>query len=147
VSATFSRRQVLSGLLTSAAVLPLTACTSDKPPEPVDPDIALRESARQRELALLAAYDAAIESGPALAGRLAGVRAEHEQHLVALTAAAPRPTGSAAQATVLSLPQLVALERSTAAQHAADALVASRSLAVVLASLAASEASHPVALT
>jgi hypothetical protein len=43
--------------------------------------------------------------------------------------------------------QLVDAERAAAAEHAAAALQASRGLAQVLASLSASEASHPVALT
>ena len=71
--------------------------------------------------------------------------AEHEQHLVALDAR-PEPS-STPQAHTLALPtlaNLAAAERSAAAAHAAGAFAASRPLAAVLASLAASEASHAV---
>ena len=46
-----------------------------------------------------------------------------------------------------ALRRLVAVERSAGLAHARDCLTASRALAAVLASLSASELSHPVALT
>ena len=137
-----SRRQ----LLAAAALLPVAACTtSDDRPARVDPDDALRAAAVERERALLSSYDAVLAALPTLAARLAPLRAEHEQHLAALAAPSPSPSPSAAP-TVRTVAQLVALERTTAAAHATDALSASRELAMVLASLAASEASHPVGL-
>lgn len=130
-------------LLTGAVALPLAACTQPAEPAPVDPDALLRDAARQRERDLLASYDALMAATPALAPRLAPLRAEHEEHLAQLAPVASAAPGSSA---VTTLAQLVALEKQMAAAHAADALRASRPLAVVLASLAASEASHPVAL-
>lgn len=134
MTASPSRRR----LLQAALLAPLAACTA-KPsrPEPVDPDVALRAAAVARERALIARYDAAPPS-PAVAA----IRAEHEQHLAALGAPSPPPSATPAAAS-----SLVAAERAAAAAHAADALTASPKLAAVLASLAASEASHPVALT
>ncbi|GAC1607376.1 MAG: hypothetical protein NVS3B26_00480 [Mycobacteriales bacterium] len=132
------------------------ACTASAPlpaaPPRVDPDVALRDAAIAREHALLLLY--AAQTAPALVA----IRAEHEQHLTALgadpaAAASPASPPSAASpasppsaASPASLGHLVAAERSAGAAHAADALRASRSLAAVLASLAASESSHPVAL-
>lgn len=138
-----SRRRLLqAGLLA-----PLAACTSSpSPPSPrprpalVDPDVALRAAAVAREQQLIARY-AGTSSPAALA-----IRAEHEQHLLALGGPVASPVASPIPAAAASVPQLVAAERAAAAAHAADALRASRGLAALLASLAASEASHPVAL-
>ncbi|MCW2776459.1 MAG: hypothetical protein JWN17_184, partial [Frankiales bacterium] len=58
-------------------------------------------------------------------------------------AATPRPSG----VPDARLAALVRLERDTATAHARDALLASPPLAALLAQLAASEASHPVALS
>jgi hypothetical protein len=144
-----TRRQALL----SAGGLLLSACTSRSGPRPapvVDPDVALKAAAVARERALLAAYDTALATVPALAARLAPLRAEHLAHLTALGATLPSPTptptpaGSGPAPVVLQ--QLKALERSSAQAHGNDALSASRELAPVLASLAASEASHGVVL-
>jgi hypothetical protein len=154
MSLTPSRRGVLQAallapVLTSAA----SACTTHRSrTEPVDPDVALRAAAVARERALLDLYTAAEGSSPALAALLTLVRAEHEQHLAALAAPSPAPSGSATQTTTRagvapSRAVLASAERAAAQAHAADALLASRPLAAVLASLAASEASHLVVLT
>jgi hypothetical protein len=133
MSASPSRRR----LLQAALLTPLAACTTTAGrPARVDPDVALRAAAVARERSLLALYDAAPPSATVLA-----IRAEHEQHLAALGAPSPAPSPATA-----ATGSLVAAERAAAAAHAADALVASPQLAAVLASLAASEASHPVAL-
>jgi hypothetical protein len=168
VTARPSRRAVLRAGL---ALPLLVACTGDQPdpgpPPPPDPDLALHDAAVTRERVLLDAYDAALLAAPSLALRLAPLRAEHAEHLLALDDAdpAPAPSGSpspsrspsasasaapppppppADPATVLA--GLVALEAETATGHGAGAVDASRELAVVLATLAASEASHRVAL-
>jgi hypothetical protein len=150
MSLTPSRRQVLQ----ASALLAAAACTSRSPkPTVVDPDVALRAAAVARERALLAAYDAAPRG--ARLGALAAVRADHEAHLAALAAPVPGPstpvpspttTAAPPAATPVTIGELAAHERATAAAHATDALRASRPLAAVLASLAASEASHAVAL-
>jgi hypothetical protein len=132
MSAGMSRRSLLAGL----AVAPVAACTSgSSAPARVDPDVALRAAAVAREVDLVALYDA-LPPTPVHAA----LRAEHVEHLRALGAVLPsaRPTHPD--------PQPVPAERAAAAAHAADALRAGRGLAAVLASLAASEASHPVAL-
>lgn len=63
----------------------------------------------------------------------------------AAPAASPLPTEPAARTRAV-LTRLVLAERAAAKDHAADALLASRSLAGLLGQAAASEASHPVAL-
>lgn len=165
-----SRRAVLRAGL---AVPLLAACTEGPPPgppPPPDPDLALHAAAVAREQALVDAYDTAVLAAPALAAKLAAVRAEHLAHLDALEAADPAPPATASPsasptaspvdpappsapapppapadpATVLA--RLVAVEAEAATAHANGAVVASRELAVVLATLAASEASHGVAL-
>ncbi len=171
---TSSRRSVLfgagRGLLAVVVGGSVWGCTSDPeaappppPPPPPDPDDALRAATADRERALLALYDAALLAAPELAGRLLPLRAHHEVHLAEVTepvAAAPSPTASAAAASpspsplpLMPLPPgdplavLAEAERTAGAAHAADALAArDNSFAALLASLSASEQSHPVAL-
>lgn len=156
-------------LLAAAALLPLAACTTAPAPvPPPDPDDLLRGAAAERERALLADYDRLIAVLPALAVRLLPLRAEHAEHLIALVgppatgapvpSATPTPSPSS---TPLPLPPevplppaiadalaaLVTAEQTAAGAHVADALAAvERGLAGLLASLAASESSHAVAL-
>jgi hypothetical protein len=133
-------RRALLGL---AAAVPLAACTADEgPPPPPDPDDLLRAAAVERERALLAMYDGLAVLPPAFAA----VRAEHAEHLAALLGEQPSPAPSAAPAAPVAPPALVAAEREAGAAHARAALGASRELAALLASLSASETSHPVAL-
>lgn len=151
-----TRRAVLS----AGAVGLVAACTparrapgAVRPARP-DPDVALTAAAVDRELALLTAYDAALAAAPALASRLAPLRAEHAEHLRALGAGpAGNPTASPAPAPApargaggQARSSLATAERTAAAAHAAASVTASARLAAVLASLAASEASHQVAL-
>lgn len=136
-----SRRVLVGGSVAALAA----ACTGSRPPAAparADPDVALRAAAAAREQALIAAYDTAGTT-PALRTRLAPLRAEHAVHLQALGVAGPP---AARPSTAAGLAQLAALERRTAAAHAAAAVDASPALAAVLASLAASEASHAVVL-
>lgn len=152
-----TRRAVLS----AGAVGLVAACTARRPPGAVrparpHPDVALTAAAVSRELALLTAYDAALAATPALASRLAPLRAEHAEHLRALGAGpAGNPTASPAPAPApepargaggQARSSLATAERTAAAAHAAATVTASARLAAVLASLAASEASHQVAL-
>jgi hypothetical protein len=140
-------------VLVAGALGAVSACTS-KPgaaPQPVPPDTALTATAVARETALLAAYDEVLAAVPALAARLAPVRAEHQAHLAALqgapTIASPLPvrTGTSLQPAA-ALTRLAALERAAATAHAGAAVSASRRLAPLLASLAASESAHLVLL-
>lgn len=158
-------------LLTGAALLPLAACTSEPAPAPPppDPDDLLRAAAAERERALLAEYGRLLTAVPELAVRLRPLRAQHADHLLALTG--PPPTGSPTPTSAATSPlpatsppplppevppaptaadalaRLVVAELAAAGAHTADALAAAdRDLAGLLASLAASESSHPVAL-
>lgn len=160
-------------LLAGAALLPLAACTSEPAPAPPppDPDDLLRAAAAGRERALLAEYDRLLAAVPELAVRLRPLRAQHADHLLALTG--PPPTGSPtsvatspasatspatsppplppevppAPTAADALASLVVAEQAAAGAHTTDALAAAdRDLAGLLASLAASESSHPVAL-
>jgi hypothetical protein len=143
-----SRRRLLQAALLSPVI---AACTRKEPGGPVrvDPDVALRAAAVARERALIDRYRAAAaSSSSAIAGRIAGLAQEHEQHLAALGVPSAAPSASSAPTPppVPTLAQLAAAERTAAADHAAAALRASRPLAAVLASLAASEASHAAVL-
>jgi hypothetical protein len=150
-------------VLAGGPLLLLTAaCSGDGPaprPAPVDPDDALRAAAAERERALLREYDAVLTARPGLAARLVPVRGHHAEHLEALVGppptASPSPSATAAVPPAVpppaddaaALARLVAAERAAGDAHAADCLAASRTLAPVLASLSASELSHPVALS
>jgi hypothetical protein len=144
-----SRRAVLRVALGAPLAAACTRSAAKRPAQP-DPDDALRNAAILREQALLARYDAAAAASPALAAQIAAIQAEHVQHLAALGYPVPSPgasnTPSPAVAAPPTLAELATAERAAAAQHTAAALQASRELAVVLATLAASEASHPVGL-
>jgi len=158
-------RPTRRALLGTGGLLLLSACTerAAPAPAPIDPDVALREAAVARERSLLQAYDAVLLVLPALGERLLPVRAEHVAHLTALTGPAPTamPSASAGpsaaagsgpaavpvpQTAALALTGLAQAERATATGHAGDVAAASRSLAALLASLSASEASHTVVL-
>ena len=163
-----TRRAVLLAPVLGA-VGAAAACTSggdgpDEAPGP-HPDVVLADEAAERERRLLAAYDSALALAPALAERLAPLRAEHAEHLSALGVPelpAPAPADPSAGApaspdpapTPPPLPAdppglltaLADLERTTSTSHAGAAVRSGRGLAVVLASAAASEASHVVAL-
>ena len=118
------------------------------PSTPVDPDVAARAAAVQREQTLVTGYDHALLVAPSLAPRLAPLRADHVAHLAAL-GSSPGPAAAAApvaQVPAAVLRQLRSLEHSAADSHAAAAVTSSRRLAPLLASLAACEASHGVAL-
>lgn len=156
-----TRRDVLA-----AAGLGLTAaCTSGAhltPTPVVDPDGALHTAALAREAALLAAYDDVLTTTPSLAARLSAVRAEHAEHLAALQALRPTPSPVRSPSTpgapspvprtsdrtdpATAVLRLTSLERTSAATHASAAAAASRRLAPLLASLAASESSHAAVL-
>lgn len=136
-----SRRRLLQTLLLAPVA---AACSRSKHEQPAteDPDVALRAAATVREQALIAAYRSAATASSAVAA----VLADHEEHLRVLGSASPTPSAAPAGAPVPA-GRLAAQERQAAAAHAAAALDASPSLAALLASLAASEASHAVALT
>ena len=169
-----SRRRLLAGIGGAGAALALAGCTSSSsPPPPPDPDDLLRAAAIAREEVLLQAYDDAVLASPALAVRLVLLREQHAAHLEALRGpppATPTPSGPGRAADASSPPAgvatgapavpggapptdaatlaaLVAAENAAGASHAQAALAAAdRELTSLLATLSASELSHPVAL-
>jgi hypothetical protein len=114
------------------------------------------------EDALLSAYDEAAAALPALAGRLAGLRADHAEHRRVLatalgttldtrspaTGSGPSASSSGARGTAprATLHRLLVAERTAAAARAASCLTAPPALAALLGSVAASEAAHDVVL-
>lgn len=147
-----TRRQALTA---GAAALVATACTADPAPRPAPrtPDDALREAAVAREQGLVDAYGAALRALPQHTALLAPLLGDHAAHLAALRpgpssspATSFSPSPSPSRLPGASLARLAALERAAAAQHGRDAVVASRGLAALLASLAACEASHAAVL-
>ena len=141
--------------IAAAGVSLASACTwrhrrppAALPTAPVDPDVAARAAAVQREQALVTGYDQALLAAPSLASRLAPLRADHVAHLAALGATPPVASSAphVAQLPAAVLRGLRSLEHSAADGHATAAATTSRRLAPVLASLAACEASHGVAL-
>ena len=171
-----SRRTLLVGGAAAGGALLVAGCTEPDeppgPPPPPHPDLVLADEAAARERRLLDAYDLALRRRPDLAGLLGPLRAEHAEHLAALdvpepqatttattpspASAPPSPDGTATTSPppppllpddpAAAVPALADLERSTAAAHAGAVVRAGRGLAVVLASAAASESSHAVAL-
>lgn len=100
-----------------------------------------------RERTLLATYDAAVAAAPPRARLLRPLRAEHAEHLAVLGAtSAGLDASTAPLRPAPGTGTLVAAEREASQAHAAAAVTASPALAQVLASLAACEASHEVAL-
>lgn len=158
-----TRRAVLTGGIALLTTGPLSACRqlSVIGPSAPDPDVVTAADAADRERLLLATYDAAARAVPSLAARLSPLRAEHSTHLAALSPAAlpdltasatPSPTVSPLAVPVIPpdaagvLRVLRQLESETATRHGGAAVRCGRGLSIVLASAAASEASHVQAL-
>jgi hypothetical protein len=137
-------------------LLPLAAVGCTRDPEPPSADDLLRAAAVEREQALLREYAELLAAAPALAGRLAPLAADHRSHLAALggpsagPSAGPSTPGAAPgppPSTATVLRRLAGSSRTAADAHRAAALDAGDgALAALLASLAACEASHGVAL-
>jgi hypothetical protein len=141
-----------------------------QPPTPpaADPDDPLRATAAAAVQALAVAYDATADRHPALAGRLAPLRAEHVAHLAALNRAAPpSPTGTlsptaspsgtpagspttgvdvAANAPAAQAALATAEEQAAADRVREAVAAASPDLARQLAAIGASEAAHAALL-
>jgi hypothetical protein len=151
------RRRVLAGLALAwlaGACEPGTRLPAPTPTttEPPPPDPLLAELIDER--ALLATYDAATGRHPALQATLAGPRADHVQHVAALeralgTAASPVPRVGGVGvpgAPASALAALRSAERAASNARAAAALTAPSDRAGLLASIAASEATHELVL-
>jgi hypothetical protein len=155
------------GVLTLAALaLPLLAggCKGigalGTPPRPA-PDVAVARDAIAGERLLIARYTAVVAALPGLAGRLRPVLTQHTEHLARLRARLRDPGAAAgaartARATpagppvphtpAAALASLRAAEDAAAASLVRHLDVVSPSFAQLLASIAASEASHAALL-
>lgn len=153
-----TRRRLLTGALAVPAVgLLASGCSTDTAPVGPTPDETARDTARADEQQLLDRYAATLSTHPELAGQLGPVRDEHVAHLHALapppTSGTPSPTGAAsAAASPVDVPAdpdtavraLVAAESVAAAARGQQVPVTGAELAVLLASIGASEQTHAV---
>jgi hypothetical protein len=161
-----TRRAVLAA---SAAAVPLlvTACRGVQvigTPPPPPPDVRQLRLAITAEQLMISRYRQAIARAAghqATATRLTGLLAEHQQHLAQLSARLVVPAGSAAAAPGGSssagpalpadldgtLGSLAAGQRAAAQRLSRQLLAMPPSLAQLLASIAASEATHVPVLT
>jgi hypothetical protein len=123
------------------------------------PDVAVLHHAIATEQALIARYHTALAGSPGLAGPLGPLLAQHREHLARLTSmlivpatprATPRPSPSASAAAArpraATLAALAAAETDAASSLARRLALAPPALAQLLASIAASEASHALLL-
>jgi hypothetical protein len=157
------RNPTRRGLLAAAtAALPaLASCKGiallGKPPSP-RPDVAVVRAAIHGETLLIARYGAVLAAVPALAATLNPVLSQHREHLAGLRAvlidprAAARPSPSAPSPGPVPATPAAALGYLRDAEHAASAALlqhlagVSPSCAQLLASIAASEATHVTVL-
>lgn len=159
-----TRRRVLTA---GAAALPLMAAgcrgiaALGSPPKPA-PDVAVTRTAMAMEAQLIAQYDAALAALPALAGTLRPLLAQHHDHLARLRARliipaghslpAPSPGPRARRSPPVPGTATAALGQLRAAEDAASGallthlVTAPPSLAQLLASISASEATHALIL-
>lgn len=152
-----SRRNVLAA---AAMTFPLLAAGCKgvgglgTRPTPL-PDVAVLEQAITAEKLMITRYHAAIAGSPGQAAFLTPLLAQHQDHLARLASRLlnPRPTSTARSPTAApAVPRTSAFTVLEGAEEdAANALVrhlaeVTPSLAQLLASIAASEASHAVAL-
>ena len=160
-----TRRSVLA----AAASLPVVAAGCSKgigalgtPPRP-SPDVAVVRDAIDAETSMIARYNAVLTAVPALAGSLRPLLQQHHEHLARLRARliepnrasppehSPAVAASAAGPPVPGTPAAARAYLRHAEQAAAQALMgklpgAPPSLAQLLASIAASEATHALLL-
>jgi hypothetical protein len=163
VRADLRRRSVLAA---AVMTVPLVAAgckgvgALGTPPEP-GPDVAMLRGAIGTEQALIARYHSAMAGSAALSGTLAPLLAQHREHLARLTSMLIEPAGhstspdttpSAARTPATSsgpaatLAALEAAETDAARSLATRLTLAPPALAQLMASIAASEASHALLL-
>lgn len=161
---TITRRQGLLAVAVVGSAGLVAACTTSSEPDVPSPTPSptgpIDESAAG-ERSLLTQYDQVIAALPALAAALSPLRAQHADHLAALTgepaaATATSPASAVATAAASStgpvtaksaVRTLIAAERAAARQRIEACVAATEpGLARTLAFIAASEASHIPAL-
>jgi hypothetical protein len=159
-----TRRRVLTA---TAVTLPLLAAgckgiAALGPPPKAAPDVAVARDAMAVETQLIAAYDAVLAALPALGGTLRPLLAQHHDHLAQLRARLiipaghPLPAASPGAKThrrapvpgtpAAALGQLRDAEDTAARALLAHLTAAPPSLAQLLASISASEATHALIL-
>lgn len=141
-----NRRQLLQVAALSGIGLPLvSACDTQILPVPKPEPTP--DSQQADEMALIAAYDAALlDAPPRLLELYQRIRAEHAEHLRALGWSAQLPTPSAA-ASPPTAKSLLRAERAALRRHTQGArTTADFEQAQILALIAASEAQHVIAL-
>ncbi len=164
-----SRRAVLAATAASLPLLAVTSCQGvgalAAPPRPA-PEVAVLRAAIAAEELMIARYDAVIGHLASLSAALRPLRAEHRLHLTALRSrlivppgsspgAAASPAGSGAAAAgpgraagrAGAISFLQGAERAAAASLLRDLAAVSPSLAQLMASIAAAEATHVGALS
>ena len=158
-----TRRSVLA----AAVTLPLaaTGCKGigglGTPPRPL-PDVAVLREAITGEILMISRYTAVLAAAPGMAGSLRPLLDQHRAHLARLRArlvdprlasrASPAPSPAHLAGQVPGTPAAARAYLRGAEDAAAQALLrhlaaASPSLAQLLASIAASEASHALLLS
>ena len=153
-------------LAASAAALPallaIAGCRSSDAfagPDPLagrpalSPDVITLQEVITAERAMIALYQAAVNTRPART--LDGMLAQHRQHLaqlqarLVLPAASPTPSASASRSAAparVTIAQLRAAERASATDLVRRLATVPPALAQLFASIAASDATHVVAL-
>jgi hypothetical protein len=144
-----SRRRVLGVATAGAGISALTGCglfgDDPEPPRPPDPLRPLLDEA----LALAAAYDRALVTQPALAGRLTPLAADHRAHAAELARVigTTLPSGAASgAATGQSVADLRRAEQAAQKTAVAACAQAAPDRAGLAGSIAACRATHAEAL-
>jgi hypothetical protein len=155
------RRRVLAA---SAAALPALLATAGcrssdafAGPDPLagrpalSPDVITLQEVITAERAMIALYQAAVSGGTRPGRTLEGLLAQHRQHLNRLQARLVLPPGSGSVSPSLSrgrvtIAQLHAAERASATDLVRRLVSVPPALAQLFASIAASDATHAVAL-
>jgi hypothetical protein len=157
-----AREATRRGVLAAVAALPLAAAgckgigALGTPPRPL-PDVAVLREAIAAETLMIARYTAVLTAAPALAGSLRPILGQHQAHLARLKARLVDPRAGSGQPPPPPHPRVPVTPAAARAylhdaeQAAAQAMMgklpaASPSLAQLLASIAASEASHALLL-
>jgi hypothetical protein len=163
-----TRRRVLTTSALAALAAAVAGCGPGtpwpwaKPPRPA-PDVGVLRDVIDAEYTMISRYTAALSAHPGLGVAISPVLAEHRQHLALLRAQLVIPAGASAAERAaaarprLARPQLPAGQAATlgylrSAERAAASALAARlgsvppSLAQLMASIGASEATHAALL-
>ena len=157
------RQVTRRGVLSAAAALPLAAAGCQglrvlgTPPRPL-PDVAVLRGAMDGETRLIGQYTAVLAAQPGLAGLLDPLLGQHRAHLdrlrvrlivppgAATPSASPQPRPQVPPGPAAAQAYLQQAESNAARALLGHLTAASPSLAQLLASIAAAEASHALLL-